>query len=72
MLVGSYRSFAKTREERERTNYDLPSVAERYRDRNDYVNRIRDAAHQLELSGFLLPEDAAIIVHSAAQSTAFK
>jgi hypothetical protein len=72
MLVGSYRAFAKTREERERAHDERPSVAERYRDRNDYVNRIRNAARQLATAGFLLPDDEAIIVHSAAETSAFK
>jgi hypothetical protein len=72
MLVGSYRPFAKTREERERAHDQRPSVAERYRDRNDYVNRIRNAARQLATAGFLLPDDEAIIVHSAAETSAFK
>jgi hypothetical protein len=32
------------------------------------VSRIRTAARELERDGFLLPEDAAIIIQSAAQS----
>jgi hypothetical protein len=43
-------------------------VRERYETRNDYVNRIRTAAHELERDGFLLPDDAAIIIQSAAVS----
>jgi hypothetical protein len=72
MLVGSYAAFARTAEEREAAHDARPSVAERYHDRNDYVNRIRIAARALETSGFLLPEDAAIIIHAAAESPAFK
>jgi hypothetical protein len=72
MLVGSYSAFARTAAEREAAHDARPSVAERYRDRNEYVNRIRIAARELETSGFLLPEDAAIIIHAAAESPAFK
>lgn len=39
--------------------------------RDDYVNRIRGSARKLVGDGFLLPEDAAIIVQEAASSHAF-
>jgi hypothetical protein len=48
-----------------------PSLAERYKDNNDYLNRIRGAARDAEAAGFLLPEDAAVIVNSAASSPIF-
>jgi hypothetical protein len=41
-------------------------VAQRYRNRDDYVNRIRTAAWALQQEGLLLPEDAAVIVAEAA------
>jgi len=37
-------AFAKTKEEREAANDSRLSLMERYKDRNDYVNRIRTAA----------------------------
>jgi Alpha/beta hydrolase domain len=59
-LVGAYRPFAAAR------------VAERYKDQNDYVNRIRIAAREAEAAGFLLPEDAAIIVNAAVVAPIFE
>jgi Alpha/beta hydrolase domain len=41
-------------------------IAERYKNRDDYVNQIRTAARKLEAEGLLLPEDAAVIVNDAA------
>jgi len=70
-LVGSYTPFAATRVQREAGGDARLSVEERYRNRDDYVNRIRVAALELVRRGFLLPEDAAIIVQSAAASPAF-
>ena len=72
MLIGAYLPFANTQAEREAANDTRPSVAELYRNRDDYVNKIRIAARELEQAGFLLPEDSAIIIQSAASSTAFK
>jgi hypothetical protein len=71
MLLGGYVPFAKTKAERDAANDARPSLAELYRDRDDYVNRIRVAARALEQGGFLLPDDAAIIIQAAASSTAF-
>lgn len=71
-LVGAYLTFARTRAERETANDSRPSVEELYPNRADYVNRIRVAARELEQQGFLLPEDAAIIIQSAAANRAFK
>jgi hypothetical protein len=39
---------------------------------DDYVNRIRVAAQDLMARGFLLPEDAAVIVQEAASSDLFR
>jgi alpha/beta hydrolase family protein len=70
-LVGSYTAFAVTKEQRESKGDARRSLFERYRNRDDYVNRIRTAAHDLMERGFLLPEDAAIIVQSAAANPLF-
>lgn len=67
-LVGAYLPFAKTKETA--TDNRL-SLAERYKDQNDYMNRLRIAARDAETAGFLLPEDAAIIINSAAESPIF-
>jgi len=47
-------------------------IAERYKNRDDYVNRIRIAARSLEAEGFLLPDDAAVIIAAAAATQAVK
>lgn len=70
-LVGSYTPFAATKAQREAGGDARLSIAERYRNRDDYVNRIRMAAFELIENGFLLPEDAAIIVQAAASNPAF-
>ena len=51
--------------------FDKIPMPKLYRDRNEYVNRIRVAARELEQAGFLLPEDSAIIIQAAASSPAF-
>jgi hypothetical protein len=71
MLLGGYIPFAKTKAARDAVNDSRSSLAELYRNRDDYVNRIRVAARELEQAGFLLPEDGAIIIQAAASSTAF-
>ncbi|MEI8399202.1 MAG: alpha/beta hydrolase domain-containing protein [Alcaligenaceae bacterium] len=70
-LMGSYIPFAKDAAQRTENNDLRPSVAERYKNRDDYVNRIRSAALNLLESGFLLRDDAAIIVQAAATTRAF-
>jgi hypothetical protein len=71
MLVGTFSPFAATKAERERTADARLSIEERYRTRDDYVNRIRPAALDLVTRGFMLPEDAAVIVQEAASSKLF-
>jgi hypothetical protein len=70
-LMGSYIPFAKDANQRAATNDLRLSVAERYKNRDDYVNRIRGAALSLLESGFLLQDDAAVIVQAAAATRAF-
>lgn len=41
-------------------------IARRYKNRDDYVNRIRTAARALQQEGLLLAEDVAVIVAAAA------
>jgi hypothetical protein len=71
-LGAGYIAFANTKEERDAAKDSRPSLAERYKDRNDYANRIRAAARELEHRGLLLSEDAAIIVYDAAETTVLK
>lgn len=67
-LVGAYLPFARTKDSADGKH---PSVAERYKNQSDYVNRIRVAARAAQAAGFLLPEDAAVIVNSAAAMPVF-
>ena len=67
-LASSYVPFAKTKDEREAANDARLSLAERYRDRNDYVDRVRVVTRELEKRGFLLSEDADVIVNAAVQT----
>jgi Alpha/beta hydrolase domain len=70
-LVGSFSPFAATKAERERTGDARPSIEERYHGRDDYLNRVRMAAQDLMTRGFLLPDDAAVIIQDAASSKLF-
>jgi hypothetical protein len=67
-LGAGYVAFAKTKEERDAVNDSRPSLAERYKDRNDYLNRVRAAARELERHRLLLSEDVAVILDAAAES----
>ena len=69
-LSAAYLAFPKKPADRKPED-SHPSIAERYKDREDYVNRIRVAARHLIDQRFLLPEDSAIIIHAATQSSAF-
>jgi Alpha/beta hydrolase domain len=71
MLVGTFSPFAATKAERERTGDVRPSIEERYHGRDDYVNRVRIAAQDLAKLGFLLPDDAAVIIQEAASTNLF-
>jgi hypothetical protein len=68
MLGGAYVAFPRTQADADAKRDSHRPVLERYKTRNDYVNQIRIAARSLEHDGFLLPEDAAIIIQSAAES----
>ena len=67
----AYTAFAATKAQRESSGDARPSIAERYRNRDDYVNRIRIATLELINAGFLLPEDAAVVIQAAAANPAF-
>jgi hypothetical protein len=67
-LVGAYQPFARTPEA---NDTGRPSLAERYRDQQDYVNRVRAAARTAQTEGFLLPADVAVIVNAAAETPLF-
>lgn len=56
-LDGALYPFARTAEERAAAKDPRPALAERYRDKADYVARVRAAAQALEKEGYLLAED---------------
>lgn len=71
-LSAAFVPFAETAAEREATGDDRLSIRERYKGHDDYVNQIARAARALAEEGFMLPEDAAIVVHAAAQNELFR
>jgi hypothetical protein len=66
-LDGMYLPFATTRAERLAQNDPRPSVRERYPTREIYLAQMTDAALKLHREGFLLAEDLAAILTTAAQ-----
>ena len=71
MLIGGYLPFAYSRAGREGSGDPRLALTERYANRDAYVERVRESARRLQAEGFLLPEDAAIIIQAAASSKAF-
>jgi hypothetical protein len=67
-LLGSFIPFAKTRAERRRTGDPRPSIAERYNDGKDYVEKFSRAARILVEQRFLLAEDAERMISEAKKS----
>ena len=66
-MEGSTFPFAATAEERQRTGDPRPARAERYRDRDDYLARVRAAAEELVSARYLLAEDIDMAVQIAAE-----
>jgi hypothetical protein len=56
-LLGSYIPFAATESERQARQDPRRSIAERYRDRVDYIGRLRASAERLVEERYLLEED---------------
>jgi hypothetical protein len=59
--------FPATREAREATADPRRSIAERYASKEDYLERVGQAAHALIQERYLLAEDLEDIVAQAAQ-----
>jgi len=69
--AGTYRPFAKTAAERAAGD-TRPALDELYPGGiNEYVTKVRMASGALVAQRLLMPEDALIILHSAAQNPAF-
>jgi len=71
-LAAGYVAFTKNKAERDAAKDARLSIAERYKDQNDYLNKIRSAARALEQRRLLLSEDATVIVYSAAEANILK
>ena len=67
-LVGSFEPFARTRAERERSGDARLSIDERYKNREDYLQRVRRAAADLVRERFVLQDDVEGLVDQAART----
>ena len=61
-LYGSFEPFARTRQERERAGDSRRSIAERYRDRQDYLKQVESAARELARKRLMLAGDVPAVV----------
>ena len=66
-MMGTTLPFARTADERQTGGDPRPSLAERYRDRDDYVSQVRAAAQALAVAGRIVEEDVELAVELAAQ-----
>jgi hypothetical protein len=67
-LVGSFQPFARTRTEREQSGDSRLSIEERYKDRQDYLQRVRRAATNLVRERFMLEADVDAALRQAEQT----
>ena len=65
-MVGSFIPFARTKAEREAAGDPRPSIEERYKDKDEYLQKVKAAAVALTGSGFLLKEDVEKVGAKAA------
>lgn len=66
-LIGGFEPFPMTKEQREQSGDARLSIAERYRGRQDYLDRAKRAADDLVRQRFLLGEDVPAVVQRAEQ-----
>jgi len=66
-FAGATLPFPRTRAEREATGDPRPSIAERYRSREDYLARVREAARALVAGRDMLEEDVEVSLAFAAR-----
>jgi hypothetical protein len=64
-LIGGFEPFARTKEQREHDKDARPSIAERYTGRQDYLDRVRQAAEDLVRQRFLRREDVPAVLLEA-------
>jgi hypothetical protein len=68
---GSYLPFAKDAKSRGQSGDPRPSIAERYRDKADYLERYARALDQLIAERFVLPEDRAVLLERGGEEWDF-
>jgi hypothetical protein len=66
-FLGSYLPFAKTAAEREKSGDPRESIAERYLDREDYLNRYSGAVDELVKQRWILAEDRRALLKRGEQ-----
>ena len=66
-LHGSYLAFARTPEERRKSQDPRSAITERYPTRAIYLARVTEAVLQLQQEGFLLEQDALRILDIASK-----
>lgn len=66
-MLGSTLPFARTKAERERSGDPRRSIEERYRDQDDYLGRVREAAVEMVRQRFLVEEDVEVVMGHAAE-----
>jgi hypothetical protein len=71
-LDGMVMPFAPTAFSRETTKDPRPSLAERYKDKEEYLSKVREAAKQLQARGFMLEEDIERVVARADRMVRFE
>jgi hypothetical protein len=70
--IGGFIPFAKTKAERMATGDPRLSLEERYTDHAGYVRAVKAAIENVVSDGYLLPDDAAVMVKQAEQSAVLK
>jgi hypothetical protein len=70
-LLGSFIPFAKTKAQRRKSGDPRPSLKERYKDLNDYVQQISRVARVLVEQHYLLAEDAERLIAEARKNRIF-
>ena len=68
VFAGATIPFARTRREREASGDPRPSIEERYRSRDDYLERVRQAGRALVAQRYMLEEDVELEVALAARA----
>jgi hypothetical protein len=67
VMPGSALPFARTRAEREQTGDPRPSLEERYRDKEDFLAKVRSAAQEMVRERHMLPDDVELVVQQQSE-----